>query len=362
MVQLNEVATQVKSRIETVITKIKNQDQDRTYATSTSSASPRTANPESLNHQTAKVVDAVFSTLFGACSGNTCNTNDDTHIVTEKFQKKTILNKEQRARLQTLKTSGSNIESRYAQYYQDDHGRAARAVLMASEREEKEKKSRRQQWQAMNRQAQAQAMVTSMEDRKRNRRRLGAVQTAQHREHIQVNGNPLSLSEVNQSVDEESESGASYNYDDGISALSAHTLEEMAKIESSLQKQRSPPMEPQEQGFDISIDQIKISPGPPSPTGTEESGSTVDNEEEKYRQINDIQENEHSVSLHTRQKYPVQMARNQSNTDSNVSSSFHTSKSEFTDIWKSNERQYWSQAVEDDSPSKVRISSIHCQL
>ncbi len=357
MVQLNEVATQVKSRIGNVITKIKSHEQDRSSSLSSSSASPNAAKPDTINHQTAKVVDAVFNTLFGACTGgSSCTSRDDSQIVSETFQKKNILSKEQREQLQTLKQAGSNIESRYAQFYQDDHGRAARAVLMASEREEKEKINRRKHWQAINRQAKAEAVIMTVEERRKNRRDFGSKELPQHREHIQVNGNPVSLEEVNQEAEEESDSGYSYNYDDGISALSAHTLEEMAKAEAILQRQSRIPKEPQEQGFDLSIENIVE--GPPSPTGTEGSNSTQEGNNEDHsgdhiQRSTNSHHREEAASPHREQKYPVQMARNQSNTGSSIT--YYTSKSDFTSRWKTQEeQQYWTQVVdEEDNPSRV---------
>ena len=355
MVQLNEVATQVKSRIETVITKIKSQEiNDRSTSTS-SSSSPKATNPESLNHQTARVVDAVFNTLFGACNGTSCNnTKDDCQLVSETFKKKNILTREQREQLQSFKTAGSNLESRYAQHYQDDHGRVARAVLIASEREEKEKMSRRKHWQMMNRQAKADAIHTTALER-RNRRNLGSTQVPQHQERMKVNGNPLSLAEVNQSFEEQSEGGISYNFDDGISALSAHTLEEMARTETMLQRKNRAEKEPQEQGFNISIEKNNVS-NPPSPTATDESSSTLDDDEDAYH----LHEMREMKPFPQGQKYPVQMARNQSNTDSFLSSSIQTSGSEFTDTWKQkhdtgHEPQFWTQ-VGMDSDNQTRVS------
>lgn len=353
MVQLNEVATHVKSRIETVITRIKSQEIND--PSTDSSSSPKATNPESLNHQTARVVDAVFNTLFGACNGASCNsTKDDCQLVSETFKKKNILTKEQRAQLQTLKTAGSNLESRYAQHYQDDHGRAARAVLMASEREEKEKMSRRKHWQMMNRQAKADAMNTTIQER-RNRRNLGAMQVPQHQERMKVNGNPLSLAEVNQSFEERSEGGISYNFDDGISALSAHTLEEMARTETMLQRKSRAEKEPQEQGFNVSIEKKNAS-NPPSPVGTDESSRSLDDGQDRHEYpLDEIRE---IKALPQGQKYPVQMARNQSNTDSFLSNSMQTSGSEYTETWKQrhdtrHEQRFWTQVgLENDNQTK----------
>ena len=362
MVQLIEVASQLKSRLETVLTKLKSTENDR--STSTSSASPTAANPESLNNQTARVVESVFNTLFGACNGTNCASKDDSQNITASFRKKSILTKAQRTQLQTLKTSGSNLESRYAQHYQDDHGRAARAVLMASEREEHEQMSRRKQWQNMNREATAEAQESSVLNRRKTRRNIGSGQpTKQHKKHLErmkVNGNGLSLTEVEQSFEEESESGVSVNFDDGISALSAHTLEEMAKAEVLLLRQQRLSKEPQEQGFDISIDNSSIS-GPPSPTSTDNSDST-----------GEMDGDEHTGKPQTmlldvpRPQYPTQMARNRPQMESDLSSTMQTSTSpsELADTWPSYHPQPWKQMSKNDSknkndsPSKVRTCFI----
>ncbi len=473
MVQLNEIATQVKSRLETVITKIKPTD-TQSPSTSSSSESPHPASAESLNVQTAKVVDAVFNTLFGACSGNNgCtggsnsphSTNDKSHIIlNQRFQSnqkmKLSLSKKQKQNISLQKTP-SNIESKYAQYYQDDHGVAARAVLMASEREEKEKLDRRERWKVMNKLAKDEAVNMSVVERRRQRRDLGTskndyndhdgyhknkthhysnyptqerrktttlsssqqqVQIPQHREHMQVNGNPFILAEVvpqsssneypHEIDNDESESNISYNYDDGISALSAHTLEEMAKIDAILQSRyrREKEEEPKEQGFDISLEQLNVSRGdtttttaeatltdcsgsksgsvsgsklekPPSPVATEQSYSSQESFQEddyyheerkeaygdKKQSLQLQHQQQYSAhkqntrkgissmsSTNNKYEYPVQMARNspshvKNSTDESNTNSHTSSKPQFSERWRSSEQQYWSQLVEEDA-------------
>jgi len=372
MVQLNNVANQLRARLETVISKIKNKnhENERTHSSlSSSSASPNATNPENLNQQTVKVLDSVFNALFGVCSGNNCtnqSSDNDSQVITKTIQKKHLLDKDQRRTgMHSLKLTGSNLESRYAQHYQDDHGRAARATLMASEREEKEKMTRRKLWEQNSRLAHAEARGAAVEEKKRSRLSssnraaggTGARRAPQHREHIEVNGNPLSLSEVHQqSSEDDLNSVTSYNYDDGISALSAHTLEEMAKAEAILRKRSH--KEPQEQGFDISIEQT--SSGPPSPTGTIESSTSEEDDRSNMDNLIGLQYDEDQFNQHSlgqQKKYPVQMARNNSES-SRVST--NTSKSEFSTVWKNNEQQYWTQVVDSNFPSvgSVRANSI----
>lgn len=289
-----------------------------------------------------------------------------------------MLTKEQRVKLLSLNTAGtcteSNLESKYAQHYHDDHGRAARAVLMASEREEKEMMSRRQQWNMTN--GEAQLNDTVVERRKsRSRHNTSARQevsnTPQHHERFNVNGKPMSLEEVKHHFEEESESGASYNFDDGISALSAHTLEEMAKAEKMLQRQNRLTKEPQEQGFDVTLEQSSGSvnvPGPPSPTATEESIGSADPCDDTHagnimqsKSLHQYDNDKEKELYGRQQRYPLQMARNQSNTGTSYVSSvsIQSSSTDFSDTWKQNDQDYWTQNVQNDSPSKV---SIPCGL
>jgi hypothetical protein len=339
MVQLTQVASKVKSRLETVISKLKSQEDDESV--STSSESPKNANPEKLNHQTARVVDALFKRLLGACYGTSCTSKDDSHVISVSMCKKSILTRMRREELHKMEKSGDNLESHYAQHYQDDHGEVARAILIASEREEREKMSRKKQWQMMSQKARAEAMAAAAETNLRNKV-----------ERVSVNGKSLKLKEVVNSYEDESESGVSINFDDGISALSAHTLEEMAKAEKILQRQKRLLTEPTEQGFDLSLDKINPS-GPPSPASTEES-EAFEYDDNEYKQSEKDFESPRQAK-----NYPLQMARNNSVTESQVSSSIQTSESEFSHTWKAHEQNSFSQVVQkDEKPHKVKNSIL----
>ena len=177
----------------------------------------------------------------------------------------------------------------------------------------------------------------------------------------------MSLEEVKHHFEEESESGTSFNFDDGISALSAHTLEEMAKAEKMLQRQNRLTNEPQEQGFDVTLEQSSVIvnvPGPPSPAATEESIGSVDPCDDSHLGNNMKSKSFHQFDkekeLHNRQqRYPLQMARNPSNTGTSYISSVSiqsSSTNDFSDTWKQNDQDYWKN-VKNDSPSKVSITS-----
>lgn len=184
-------------------------------------------------------------------------------------------------------------------------------------------------------------------------------------EHINVGGMPYRLTEVARpSCDDRLPSGdggleleeemkeegtaRSYSYDDGISALSAHTLEDMAERELFLDRLRGIPIE---EGFDIAEDAgagrhledrgignleaekmlIKAAARSPSKQRDEDSIKECDNER--------------------RSSYPVQMARNRSET------SKQSSKSDFSDVWKRQERQHWMRVVEEDGPAEFAVAS-----
>lgn len=323
----------------------------------TSSCSPKEMQPND-SERASKLIDSVMSTLFSACTGNNCPTNDETLVESLQKKRPTKLGKKARSALHTLQHSSSRDECHYAQFYEDDHGVAARAVLLARKRETRERSLHRQKLQELHENARVEAQSEVL----RGSNNI----SPQHREKIHVDGNPYRLSEVgngnplNQSnVSEDSESALSYNYDDGISAISAHTLEEMAKAELILQRKRGIP---QEQGFDIALDSTKDSL-PPSPASTVESS----NASEDAAHIQDSvgleekggKEDTSTSDSKSAQRYPVQMARPKSHRS--MMSTGTSSQSEYME-WKNHDAKYWTQVVEDDNGEVESESKITSPL
>jgi hypothetical protein len=180
------------------------------------------------------------------------------------------------------------------------------------------------------------------------------VNTVQHGENIRVGGYPYRLCEVRNvlnrsATSEDSESALSYNYDDGISAISAHTLEEMAKAEMILQRKIGMP---REEGFDIALDSTEndVAFGkdlPPSPTSTEDSSSTMD-EVARIQDIVDEQlaRNEKNEHCHL---YPVQMARPRSHRSTESTES--STRSDHSE-WKKQDTKYWMQVVQEEQSAR----------
>jgi len=194
-----------------------------------------------------------------------------------------------------------------------------------------------------------------------------------------VGGMPYRLTECGRRVPstsagglelEEEEEDGMYNYDDGISALSAHTLEDMAKRDLILDRQRG------EEGFDIAQDgndggddHHNLQGNPSMISSMEES---LDREQERaadknstnmVTRSNPANQHEEQISKEDsigprRASYPVQMARNRSAvSNATGASSKQSSKSNFSDVWKRQEQQYWMQVVKEDGPVEFAVAS-----
>jgi len=168
----------------------------------------------------------------------------------------------------------------------------------------------------------------------------------------------------------EEDDGRLYNYDDGISALSAHTLEDMAERELFLDRLRGIPIE---EGFDIIEDRAAVA----DVSQNIESSSMAYSMEDSAVISLDIEaenmaaralvpcspeEQEDQYSKEEcqgvrRASYPVQMARNRSAVTNTSASSKQSSKSDFTDVWKRQEQQCWMQIVEENGPAELLVAS-----
>lgn len=304
--QLKGIAGQIKSRINDAIVSIKTNVSstplDPNPLTSHSSSSQT---PTPSHHEERPLHKQVFNTLFAPCIGSgACpqhSGRDDNENIVRNIQnnlasssfnsltinpkrKPTKLGTKARNALQNLQKSSSNDECYYAQYYSDDHGRAAKAVLMTKRREEQEKATQRKKMYEMQEQAKEEAVKYRMTSDN------AKTPTKTHRDSIRVGR--YELSEVNalnrSSASEDSESNISYNYDDGISAISAHTLEEMAKAERILYKKHGiPPKEPKEQGFEIT--DSAENENAPSPTSTAGSSDASDDDVARIEDLVEVQ-------------------------------------------------------------------------
>lgn len=203
-------------------------------------------------------------------------------------------------------------------------------------------------------------------------------------------GYPINIEEDDKSLD-------TFAYDDGISVLSAHTLEEMAKLEMK-KKNSASEQEPLEQGFDIIIQvegkesnhkNEKVDPNsflndrmvvrkeesmegdsqPPSPVGTEGSISTDNTNSRSAQQLNTPEsvkksrranippppssQRRSNKSVKSLNQYPVQMRRSLSGFSKKTD---HTTStvSNFVDVWKTNELKYWGNVVVEDENSKEK--------
>ncbi len=409
----------------------------------TSSCSPESAHPNDSN-RTAEIIDSVITTLFGVCTGtspggaggglgcpNMHVSDNDKNQIMESMQKRnssTKLGKKTSRALNSLRysCSGANKkglahdkdEAFYAQFYQDDHGQAAREFLAARERERQEGQMHRQHLQSLQKSARVEAQLRSTTN---HHARLNSTNTLmagngkdgvnnmntaqQHKERIRVGKNGYRLCGVNANGglnpnasgtsydDGDSAAGMSYNYDDGISALSAHTLEEMAKAEMILQRRRGIP---QEQGFDIAVNSSSedadeeedvnagtndksnggnanvhkdknskhehdFDKGPPSPASTYDSSNAskdeelttyriedVVNEERRHKEQQLQQQQTTSELNSTLEHYPVQMARPTIGRESGGPEPVSVSSSNASADWRVQEQKYWMQVVEND--------------
>ena len=82
MVLLQGIAGQIRSKVDDVLSNVKKgvsstpldpDDQG------TSSCSPKEMQPND-SERASKLIDSVMSTLFSACTGNNCPTNDETLV------------------------------------------------------------------------------------------------------------------------------------------------------------------------------------------------------------------------------------------------------------------------------------------
>lgn len=325
VLQLQGIAGQIRSRVDSVLNNVKK-------SASSTPLDPDDRTPEEMqpndSERTSKIIDSVMSTLFAACTGNNCPTDEATLVDSLQKKQPTKLGEKARNALHTLQHSSSRDECHYAQFYDDDQYRvAAKAVLLARERESRERSVHRQKLHDLRRDARAEAQHKI---------------SSQHRE----NGNPYRLSDVlnHTHLSEDSESALSYNFDDGISAISAHTLEEMAKAELILQRKRGIL---QNERFDTALGPTKGSL-PPSPT------STVDSSNASFEEDGQLQGPVHSQEDVVQKEksdedpktnYPVQMARPRSNRSTDLSAT--SSNSEFME-WQNHDSKYWSQVAEKD--------------
>jgi len=410
--QLKDLAGQIKSKVNIAITHIKKNasstpidpDPKQTQTQRTLSKSSSSSTRES-NEDTSRSFQHVFNTLFASCTGNfqsaaANNTNNNTSSNTNNnnnnlntiasaanSRQPTKLGKKAKSALHNLQKSTSRDECFYAQFYEDDHGRAARAVLLTREREEKERVSQRRHMKEMHSKAREEAGMRfqmkggDVVNKAKSPQRMGSSsmkqkqRQQQHRENIRVGGTPYRLCEVgngmNRSTSEDSESGVSDNYDDGISAISAHTLDEMAKAEMILQRKIGIP---REEGFDISgaeIDELEEcdADAPPSLNSTAESSDAS----EDVARIQDIIEDHQSLrKAHVVKpsssfdkvgeeedgpgpRYPVQMARPRSQlSGGSTESSTQSDHSE----WKNQDAKYWSQVADEGTNTTKRDDPV----
>lgn len=388
-----------------------------------SSCSPEARSPDE-GSRTAKAVDSFMGTLFGDCYGsdhtgtNHCpgpmssfsekefvmkmqNRHDFSNTSSTKRKSRSKNNddgtpiiRSQGLPVRTINPVSSSDECQYAQYYNDDHAKAAKAVIQAREREERERGIYRKRMEHIKAEAEADSHRLRSEiiqDDMNNHSKLSSLtekkqfthrdfthlerndtihhpplpRKAQHRENIKVAGDPYRLYEVTHSFSNQQGDDKSYNYDDGISALSAHTLEEMAK-ENVYLLRRNQSMTPEEQGFDIvagsttsrSPTQNNSSFCPPSPVIADKSSSFEADSYHKSleKASNDGEDDDESeYGDLVRTLYPVQ--HNNSSDSRHTHSSSHSSDS---DLYYKEEKQYWTQVVEGEHHlSELDIAKIN---
>uniref|UniRef100_A0A6S8TYN3 Uncharacterized protein n=1 Tax=Chaetoceros debilis TaxID=122233 RepID=A0A6S8TYN3_9STRA len=388
----------------------------------------------------ADIIDSVMSTLFGVCTGSNfthcpnvgADGQDNVERLENMMHKKRMgmggnggfssrnetasrLGTKASRALNSLTQRTKNIspsskdaaglsksdEAFYAQFYGDDHGRAARVVLLARKREERERYHHRQQMENLHRSPRTGSQSHGQTSRGERRGAEGAGTASkrrsqpQHKENITTNGHGYRISEVSNlnrsSDDAESTGGVSYNYDDGISALSAHTLEEMAKVEKILQRRRGIP---KEQGFeldladsndvdgDAGVGDVQKDDLPPSSSTRSNASESVDVPTACIQDVvnghingqghaNTNYHHQHHHLEESLEKYPVQMARPRisatgsggagtgtctgagaNNKKLSLSTPSHgpvsVSSSSSSVKWQTQEKKYWMQVVEND--------------
>jgi len=339
---------------------------------STSSSTPSPSQPNDGERAT-KVMESVITTLFGVCSGTHqhcpangpqcpnpyCEPNPKSRQQHHRDVLRTIKKRNRRSSsfpmvvTPTTSPKTRRDECCYAQFHKDDHVKAAKAVQAAHHLEERQKNHRHKR------------IETIIKDVEGGAQKIESFRNNQRQERIRVGGKPYKLCEVDfadntsgvslDATNAEEEDAVSYNYDDGISALSAHTLEEMVNRDPILGRQERTTVPPSEQGLDIAKDEGINSK---SPLSTKES--LKNDEEVQCVQSSEEYSKEGSCGDESRRRrkatYPVQMARNQSTT-SNMTFSTKSSKSDFSDVWKRQEQQYWMQVVEEDGPVEFPAAS-----
>lgn len=242
----------------------------------------------------------VLNIVFGACTGASTEATS-TNVVEEDEKatlKKTVQNKKAtKAKNNTLKISTSRDECHYAQYYDNDHGRAARATLVMRQNEDRKLNARRerslQMYKEAGQEAEKYSPVTSQETRKsqigfsptgqrssNNNKpsQFGYANTMYKSERVSAYHNHTNLGSPNNHPIVQHQRRYQNNeptmihhvltpdkgcpFDDDISAISAHTLEEMMKSETVSELAR------QSEKFEGLL--------PPSPAKTESSESADD--------------------------------------------------------------------------------------
>lgn len=287
--------------------------------------------------------------------------------------------------LHSLSSQQHHSESYYAQQYKNDYAQIAQTDLQRQSDLETQKQWQKKRMENLKRDATLEATTQrfgggggggSNTNRANTPKMTNRMIPHSQKDHnIQViDGKPyqLHVSEVATQkfephilMNDEEKSIESFNYDDGISALSAHTLEEMAKVEARLDRARGIPTE---QGFDITCtlrpegDKLEEGEeveneeghgqGPPSPVGTEESsndsGSSKSSDRTKSSQSTHVTRSNKELDrsgIPKHHTYPVQSAR-----PSSPSALSQTTQSIFSQLdlsaSASQEQQYWSQIIE----------------
>lgn len=296
MVQLKEIANQVRSQLDNTIIKLKKSARSKPIDPNNDQGGSSCSSEGNESVHASRLLGSVMDTLFGACTGNKNSTTNEVHAF-DTLKPIKIGEKTNRA-LQSLHKSSSNDLKNAG-----SHVKHARGIN-------------------------------------------------QHKEKIHIGNAPYRLcevSDVNRSAFSEEGSEASCNFDDGISALSAHTLEEMAKAEKILLKKQEARI-PREEGFDICLEPSvfeKDAEGPPSPASTVESDDDHSPAQETER--NPPEEQSISANANDIKTYPIQMARPRRSSSPDGSAS---TASEFSATWRKQEENYWAEVVKEDKDTK----------
>ena len=223
------------------------------------------ADTSGLSAKGAAVLN-VLNIVFGACTGASAEATS-TNAVEEKGNVKREENRKSfKGKNTNLRISTSRDECHYAQYYDDDHGRAARATLVMRRNEDRKLNARRRRAQQMYKDAGEEAEkyspITSQDFRKSYKgvspkgersstnnnkpSQFGYANTLHSSERVLAYHNHTNLGSSNNHhshfVNQRKSSEPTMihhvltpdkdcPFDDDISAISAHTLEEMMKSE-----------------------------------------------------------------------------------------------------------------------------------